>query len=331
MPPVISRREMLKIGGIALVSLPLGCGPAGEEPPALQAWDLPRITPNDDFYVVLWDKVPEVDSSAWRLELTGGFDGARLISLAELQALPARTREHTLECIGASPRNPAISNAVWTGLPLVEILEHFGVRVQPSTTSLLFECADAYVTGIPSTDLVDQEVWLVWKMNGEPLPAAHGAPARLLVPGRYGLKNPKWLTRITAGDETIAGTWEAQGWSYEAVYRATGFILRPRSADAPHMKNAPVRLMGSAYCGQVPITRIEISDDAGATWRDVDVEHPGGDSVWTIWKHDWTPPGPGQYRFMLRVAAADGQHTLDDDMSEGAGYEGYGRIQLTVT
>jgi hypothetical protein len=104
---------------------------------------------------------------------------------ATLTNLPAREKEHTLECIGAGPGYLAISNAIWTGLALTEVFQAARVQVSPGTIELVFRSVDEYSTSIPVEDLL-KPAWLVWRMNGVALPTEHGYPVRLLVPGRYG-------------------------------------------------------------------------------------------------------------------------------------------------
>ncbi len=64
--------------------------------------------------------------------------------------------------------------------------------------------------------ILQPENFLAWEMNGEPLPRRHGFPLRIFMPGKYGMKMPKWLTRIEFVDKEYLGYWEWQGWSNSA-------------------------------------------------------------------------------------------------------------------
>src|SRR6266540_2683466 len=184
------------------------------------------ITPNEQFYVTSSSSNPEVDVSTWTLSIQNRGVEIASIDYATLTRLPGRKKEHTLECISADPYYLAISNAVWTGLPLTEVFSAKGVQVSPGTVELVFRSVDEYSTSIPVADL-QKPVWLVWLMNGVPLPTEHGYPVRLLVPGRYGMKNPKWITSIDFVDRPFAGYWDLMGWSKEAVYQANTLVHVP--------------------------------------------------------------------------------------------------------
>ena len=62
-----------------------------------------------------------------------------------------------------------------------------------------------YERSLPVSGAMRDEVLLAYEMNGEPLPPQHGAPLRLVVPGRYGMTSVKWLSRITAVAEPFDG------------------------------------------------------------------------------------------------------------------------------
>ena len=288
----------------------------------------PPITPNDDFYVTSCCGTPEIDRAAWTLAI--GDDAKRLgtLDLAALEAMAAREKEHTLECIGATPSFRSIGNAFWSGLPLVEILDALGVTVPASAVEIVFTGADEYETSIPIGDL-DKPIWLVWKMNGEPLPDRHGAPARILTPGRYGIKNPKWVTEIRFVTEPFLGFWERLGWSNSAEYRANTFFMSP-SASAV-LTAGPVRFLGTAFAGSDPVARVEVSTDGGEHWEDAEITYQNGPDVWTLWAYDWDAVA-GEYEIQVRATTESGkQSSLDPDGAEDwGGYDGSMRIDVSV-
>ena len=103
---------------------------------------------------------------------------------------------------------------------------------------------------------------VVTAMNGEPLPPAHGAPARLLVPGLYGIKHVKWLESIEVVDTTYRGYWQRRGWSDCAVIKTISRIDFPRRGAVPAAR--ATRIAGMAYAGDRGISRVEVSEDDGA-------------------------------------------------------------------
>jgi DMSO/TMAO reductase YedYZ molybdopterin-dependent catalytic subunit len=288
--------------------------------------DYGPITPNEHFYITSCCSNPEVDASTWALSIQDRGTEIASIDYATLTRLPARTKEHTLECIGAAPYNLAISNAIWTGLPLTEVLGAMGVRVSPGTLELVFRSVDEYFTSIPVEDL-QKPAWLVWLMNGVPLPPEHGYPVRLLVPGRYGMKNPKWITSIDFVDKPFDGFWDLMGWSKDAVYKTNTLVHAP-FADVPA---GEIVASGTAFAGSDPIVSVEVSVD-GAAWRPAVRDYGPGPDVWTLWHHDMVLEA-GRHTLQARCATLSGSQSdpSPDDSSDLDGYSGSGMVTFDVT
>jgi DMSO/TMAO reductase YedYZ molybdopterin-dependent catalytic subunit len=310
-------------GGSADTGSPGG----GAGVPDLDA-EIPPTTPNDDFYVQSVLGTPDVDTQAWRLQIGGAVSGRATISLAELQALGGRDKEHTLMCIGSSPTWKAVDNAVWTGVPLGEVLDAYGLEADAGAIELQFESADGYRTALPLSDLQDREIWLVWGMNGAPLPPDHGAPLRVLVPDRYGMKNPKWVTQISFGTEALLGTWESGGWSNDATIQPVAYAHLPDPDGRLPLDTVPIS--GSAFCGTGRPERVEVSEDDGVTWTEAAFVYEGPDDAWNLWRFEWVPPRAGTFTLLVRVFAEDGRSS-DADWDNGlAGYGGYDIVELMV-
>src|SRR4029077_2008513 len=103
-----------------------------------------------------------------------------------------------------------------------------------------------------------------------PLPTAHGFPARMVIPGHYGMKGPKWLDTIELGTQETRGYWEQQGWDHNAIVRTMSRIDSPRDGDI--LRLGPVALAGVAYAGTRGITKVESSTDGGSTWNEALVD-----------------------------------------------------------
>lgn len=303
---------------------PLDSGPSGSTPlpgDSLDgsSCDIEPITPNEHFYVTSYRGSWPVDTTTWALTIDGMVSASAKLDHAALLALPGREREHTLLCISAGPTYPAISNTIWTGLPLAEVFSALGLTVDPGATYIHLFGDDGYQTQIPASDLQDREIWLVWIMNGEPLPEAHGYPARLLVPGRYGMKNPKWITGIRPSNEPLVGTWEASGWSDDCTVRPGGFLLWPGIFDdVPAGDNY---LVGAAFCGEVPVSKVEVQVDDGP-WEEAELAY-GGPSVWALWCQPWTAT-VGQHTVRVRVTAENG--ATSQEAWDGSDRGGWGGI-----
>ena len=329
---LVDRREVLRIGGTALAgSALLGCEGLALPPPRVLE-DIAPVTPTSEFYVQSCGcgGTRDIDPDAWRLSIRGNGTELGSLDLAYLRGLPARDREHTLECIGGSPHYPQISNAVWTGLPLPEILDGLGIAAPASATEIRFDSSDGYYVTVPASDL-GKPLWLVWEMNGEPLTVDHGAPARILNPGRYGTKNPKWLLSLDFIDEPELGYWEERAWSNEATYLANGYILSPPTLTSADRSG--VLLLGTAFAGSDPIAKVEITADGGETWEDAEITYSPGPDVWTLWRYAWQPPGRGTFTLQVQVTTESGAQSHTEaprGTDQLHGYDGGMEIELEV-
>lgn len=319
--------------------------------PEVQLLDrLPDLVPNEDFYVQSAFGTPDVDPDTHVCRLVDDDDAALDdFDLATVRDLAARDREHTLQCIGANPRFLFIGNALWTGLPFREVLDALGVQVPADATWMRITGADGYATGLPITDLDGTDgadpMWLVWQMNGEDMPLAHGAPFRFLVPGRYGTKNPKWPAEVAFVNEEFVGHWESRGWSQLANHQTNGLILSPPTMSV--VGEGVVRIVGTAFSGHTGIDDVEVTTDGGDTWQPAEITYSPLDSttpddvtdanpgrhIWTTWRYDWQLDGPGKYDVQLRVTDETG-HVSDIDPAGTDRFNGYNAgmaISVTVS
>jgi DMSO/TMAO reductase YedYZ molybdopterin-dependent catalytic subunit len=322
---IVSRRQLLG-GGAAFLGAHLlpGCDRLvlrqGDAPTSIDP-----LTSNANFYITSSAGSPSLQRSDWSLVIEDGgtiatFDAAFLDSVA------ARETERTLQCIGSSPSNQAISNAVWEGLPLPELLEKKDITLRNSL-EIVMHGGDGYATALPRAD-VDRPMWLVWKMNGEDLPRDHGFPARLLSPGRYGTKNVKWLQKISLVDEPFVGFWESRGWSDDATYRANTFVVSPSSRTVVGTESV---ILVTAFEGEDPVVRVEVSTDDGGSWEDAEITYGPGAGIWVLWRKDWDAQ-PGDYVVSARCTTASGAVSNPDPngTDPGGGYDGSMAIEVTV-
>ncbi len=350
---LFDRRKFLKLaaaaGGVAAAQALLpGCDVLVL--PEVQLLDqLPDIVPNEDFYVQSAFGTPDENPDHTCVLVDDDGNSLGSFDQAFVDGLTARVREHTLQCIGANPRFLFIGNALWTGLPFREVLDLLGVVVPAGATWMRITGADEYATGLPISDIDGTDgrdpMWLVWLMNGEPLPRRHGAPFRFLVPGRYGTKNPKWPTEVAFVNEEFIGHWESRGWSQEATYQTNGLILSPPTMAV--VGAGSVRIVGSAFSGHVAIDDVEVTTDGGDTWQPAEItytstdsETPGDDTdvhdnrhIWTTWRYDWQLDEPGEYIIQIRVTDETG-HVTDLDPAGTDRFNGYNagmEIHVTVS
>ncbi|MFD4629008.1 sulfite oxidase [Streptomyces sp. NPDC058284] len=319
--------------------------------------DTGHLTPVSHFFVRNHTTTPRVDARTWRLNVWGdGLTGAaRQFGLAELKSLPPVTRTAFVECAG-NARNffktqqgqsvsgtpwtmGAIGAARWRGVRLADVLRraglsHRAVDVMPRGLD------DEYVTPngtnygrvrrpMPVSKALD-DVILAYEMNGEPLPADHGHPVRLLAPSWVGISSIKWLGDIEVSTTPLYSPWNTD------FYRLYGDAYPPGgSAPLTHQTlksafelpwNAPLsahtrhRLTGRAWSATGAITKVEVSTDGGASWRPArlhDRSHPGS---WTRWSTRWTPGEPGPAELLSRATDSTGRTQPETTVHNTQGY-----------
>lgn len=265
--------------------------------------DIAPITPNDQFYIVTKNVVDaRVDPALWRLEIVGAVDRPATYDFGALKALSPVRQETTLMCISNPLGGGLMSNAMWTGVPVAELLGQAGAH--PDARELLCRSVDGYSDSIPIEKALDGTVLVAYEMNGVPLPDRHGFPVRLLVPGMYGEKSIKWLTRIEVVTGDARGFYEQQGWGPD-------FVIPTRSRiDGPDLRT-PIRagtsvvLTGVAFAGDRGVQQVEVTTDGGSTWQPATLTYPGSRLTWALWSFAWRPSKPGD--LTLAVRATDGR------------------------
>ena len=294
------------------------------------------LTPNSDFYLTSYGRTPSVAADAWRLRIKGLVANPLELSYGQIRALPAITETLTLECIGNPPDGSAIGNAEWVGPKLGALLDR--ARVSAKATWCAMRAADGYYTGLPADELLRKENFLPYLMNGVPLPPEHGFPLRIFIPGKYGMKQPKWITELEFLDHETPGYWEIRGWSNSAWRKVNSGFFSPRAEggllslfDRSVKVAAPVDIWGWALAGPSGVRRVEVSSDDGATWHDADLVENRSPYVWTVWRYRFAATQTGSH--VIRVRAADGKGIVQPaaDPQTGSGMSAQPRLALEVT
>jgi DMSO/TMAO reductase YedYZ molybdopterin-dependent catalytic subunit len=290
----------------------------------------PEITPVDNFYVVSKNfSDPVVDAQGWSLTVGGLVDKPMKLSLTDLRALGGGTEYVTMECVSNDVGGGLMSTGSFTGVRLSDILTLAAAR--PQGTWVAFTARDGYTESIP-VSLVRgaPEIIVAYDLDGAPLPMSHGFPARIVIPGHYGMKGPKWLHRIDLVTHESGGYWEQQGWDHNAIVKTTARIDSP--SDGAVIKLGPVTLSGVAFAGTRGISKVEVSTDGGATWTSAPFRAPLSTLTWVLWTTDWTPTTEGAYRIMAR--ATDGMGAPQDQRTAASypnGASGYHSIHVDVS
>ena len=288
-----------------------------------------EITSNDRFYVVSKNPPgfdPDLNGDSWVLQIDGLVARPSKLSLPQLRALPSVEQLQTLECISNEVGGDLISTAKWKGVRVRDLLARAG-GVGATAVKVAFHCADGYTEAIAVADAMMPTTLLAYEMNGEPLPSSHGFPARLLVPGLFGMKNPKWIRRIEVVAYDFQGYWERSGWSDEAVVKTMSKVT---TLGRTHpLGEIPVG--GIAYAGDRGIKEVEYSVDAGKTWQKADVKPALGPLTWVLWAAVWTPAGPGEYTVKVRTKDGHGVvQTAREAPTLPDGASGYHTLRVRV-
>ncbi len=333
---LITRRKFLAAAGsaLALASIPLNARIArANASPALK---FGGPTPNSKFYVTSYASTPAVDLNSWNFSVKGMVENPIQFSYADIRKLPAINQMLTLECISNPPDGTAISNATWTGVKLRPILER--AKVKRGAKFVAMRGADGYHTVLPVEELMRQENFLPYLMNGDPLPAEHGYPLRIFIPGKYGMKQPKWITELEFADHEIPGYWETRGWSDTCWRKVNSGFFSPRIEggllslfDRKAQVTAPVDVYGWALAGPSGIRRVEVSSDDGVTWRNAELARNNSPYVWTVWKYRFAPKSAGTYTIRVRATDGSGVAQPPTDPQTGSGMSGQARLALAVT
>lgn len=266
----------------------------------------PVLTETKDFYHVSKNlSDPRVSADGWQLTIDGMVSTPLTFTLEQLTARATTQKITTLGCISNEINGDLIGTAQWIGVPLMDLLNEAGV--QPGVIKLKMHAADDYEDSISLERGMDPDTMVVVGMNGETLRDDHGFPARLIVPGIYGMKNVKWLDRIEAINDDFQGYWQTRGWSDPAPYQIWGRIDYPRAAVKP----GPIYIDGVASAGDRDVSRVEVSVDGGDTWADAQIEPSLNPPLtWVRWAYPVTAEPDTKLDIVIRVT--DGLGTVMD-------------------
>ena len=266
------------------------------------------ITPSALHYEVHRGGVPEIDPARHRLMIHGLVDRPVILSMKEIRRLPSTSRILFLECQGNTlmewqkPKAPTVqishgwtSCSEWTGVPLSVLLREVGV--QGDASWVIAEGADASGNerSLPMEKAMD-DVLVAYGQNGEAPRPENGYPLRLIVPGWTGNINVKWLRRIKVVDRPYQTRMDGTGqpaigrdgkaWQHSTFMEAKSVITSPSGGQwLPDRGYYEIR--GLAWTGRGLIRRVEVSTDAGATWRDASLQAPVLRFAHTRFRLDW--------------------------------------------
>jgi DMSO/TMAO reductase YedYZ molybdopterin-dependent catalytic subunit len=318
------------------------------------------ILPTERFYVRNHFAVPKIDMSTWRLKVEGAVENKLELTLDDIKKLGSQTRPVTLECAGngrvylvppargVAWQLGAVGNAEWTGAPLSALLEKAGAK--KDAAEVVCVGADSgtindepkspgpihFARSMPMSKAHSQEVLLAWAMNGADLPADHGAPLRVIVPGWYGMASVKWLTNIIVSQRGFRGWWQTYDYAYHiredglpvgrplSDIQVKSSIARPALGEVVPANNTH-RVFGAAWTGEGEITKVEVSTDGGQSWAAATLLDKPVKYAWRLWEYLWkTPQRKGKYSLMCRATerTPDGRERTQP-MTRNADFRNY--------
>jgi sulfite oxidase len=332
-----------------------------EMPPQFfDAW----ITPVPHFFVRNHMHEPTtLDAHTWALTVDGEVENTLTLSLPELTRLEAHSVINTLECAGngrafQQPHVPgvqwqkgAVGTARFSGPRLGDLLER--ARVKPRGKHVMFRGLDEvpgkvppFIRSIPIAKAMNTDTLVATHMNGTPLAKHHGFPARALVPGWIGAASCKWLTEIKVLEKEFDGNFMKPGYRLPNQPIAPGGEVDPDDTHAitalnvksvitspvqgALLKGAAVHVRGAAWAGEADIVRVELSTDAGTTWRPAQLHSRQAKFAWRLWSYAWNPRQSGDYTLRSRATDNQGRTQPESAMWNPSGYLYNAIDQVTI-
>ncbi len=287
----------------------------------------PFVTPNADFYRIDTALVvPQVSKDSWRLKIDGMVDNPMELTFDDLLARPQIERYITLSCVSNPIGGDLVGNALWQGVLLRDILEEAGV--QPEATQIVSRSIDDWTAGTPTEIVMDgRDAMLAIAMNAEPLPALHGYPVRMVVPGLYGyVSATKWVTHIELTRwEDYDAYWVQRGWSKNGPIKTMSRVDTDRRGATP----SDVIVGGVAWAVHRGISRVEVRSDGGE-WFEADLGGVPSSDTWVQWTVTLDLE-PGRHMIESRAFDGDGVPQTEETAPVAPnGAQGYPRRWVDV-
>jgi DMSO/TMAO reductase YedYZ molybdopterin-dependent catalytic subunit len=312
------------------------------------------ITPVNHFYVRNHMFEPaRINAATWRLAISGEVEKPLTLTLADLGKVPVHSVTNTLECAGngralLSPKVPgvqwgkgAVGNARFSGPSLKALLEKAGVKdngkhVQFRGLDQVPGKVPPFIRSIPMEKALDADTLVATHMNGAPLAAHHGFPARVITPGWVGAASCKWVAEITVLDKPGEGNFMTPGYRFPNTPGKPGEPVKPEDthaltaltvksaiaapSDGARLRPGAQTIQGVAWAGEADITKVEISTDGGASWNAAQLGKDQAKYAWRPWSYNWKPAKSGDYVILSRATDSQGRVQPDVAVWNPSGY-----------
>jgi len=273
-----------------------------------------------------------VDVNRWSLRVFGMVEREVTLTMNQLLELPLIERYVTIACVSNLIGGDLVGNAKWTGVRLSDVLAMAGV--QPGATQVVPRSVDGWTAGFPTAWITDpahpRDALIALRMNDQPLPAQHGFPARLIVPGLYGyVSATKWLKELELTTlEAFDAYWVPRGWAKEAPILTQSRIDTPRGDT--QLQPGPVPVAGVAWAPDRGISRVEINVDGGDLWQEATLATEIGPQTWVQWRWTW-PATSGDHTLYVRATDGTGEvQTAELSRPDPDGARGHHEVHVKV-
>lgn len=160
----------------------------------------------ENWPVLTYGGTPRVNLKEWELRIFGLVEKEVTFNWEEFGALPVAKVHCDIHCVTTWSR----FDNDFEGVSFLELLNH--INPDPSAEAVMAHCYGGYTTNVLLTDLKRPEVMLAYKHDGQPLPAEHGGPCRLMIPHLYFWKSAKWIRGLEFIRKDTPGFWEQYGY-----------------------------------------------------------------------------------------------------------------------
>ena len=242
---------------------------------------------------------------------------------------PLTEADITLACVSNQVGGPYVGNARWLGASLAAVLRE--ARVKRGADQILATSADGWTCGTPIQTVMDgRNALLAVAMNGQPLPVAHGFPARMMVPGLYGyVSATKWVVDLEITTFAAAKSyWVQRGYSTRAPIKTESRIDVPR--PLAQVKAGRTAVAGVAWAPHRGIDAVQVRAGNGP-WNQARLAPVPGIDTWRQWVWEWDAP---RGLHTLQVRATDGTHATQPSRRVPIfpnGATGWDTVTVTVT
>ena len=317
------------------------------------------ITPNDQHYVSWhWATFPSaIDVDKFNLTVRGHVNQTLKLSINDiLHGFPRVDVVAVSQCAGNSrifmqPRvagsqwsNGAMSNALWTGIRLQDVLDRAGVKAGALQVRFggldesIIPDAPKFMKSLTVDRARDGEVIIAFAMNGEQLDLLNGFPLKLIVPGWCAVYWIKMLNDIEVLDQPDMNYWTAKGYRvpdtphYTIKPEQTDFKLVPVTKNVPRSFITNVRsgdtvpvavptpARGIAFGGDCGVAGVDMSIDGGKSWQPAELGKDQGKYGFRQWQTQLALSSPGPHTLMVRCTNTNGDTQPDFPVWNPAGY-----------